>query len=166
MPTDLASLDDPIDDVGAGTEDDPQLIVELWLPVPAGEGWELLMCRRVPRLGGFWQGISGRVETFDGTLRAAALREMDEELQLAHARIETMIDLEQSYDFETLGGGRFYRKHCLAVLLAEGTSPTHVTLSDEHDDVTMMTFEQAIDVARFPEYVAELESLEARLYAR
>ena len=166
MPTDPASLDDPIDDIGAGTEADPQLIVELWFPVPVGERFELLMCRRVPRLGGFWHGISGRVESVHGTLRAAALREMDEELQLDHARIVTMIDLEQRYDFETLRGGWFFRKHCFAVELVEGTTPDHVTLSEEHDDVQMMTFEQAIDVARFPEYVRELESLEARLYAR
>ena len=39
-------------------------------------------------------------------------------------------------------------------------------LSEEHDECVRMTFEQAIDLARFPEYVTELESLEARLYAR
>lgn len=166
MPSDLATLDDPIDDLGAGTEADPQLIVELWLPIPDGEGWQLLMCRRVPTLGGFWQGISGRVEDFDGTLRAAALREIDEELQLDPARIVEMIDLEQTYDFETLRGGYFFRKYCMAVVLQEGTTTEHVTLSEEHDDVQLMTFERAIDLARFPEYVTELQSLEARLYAR
>lgn len=166
MPTELASLDQPIDDVGAATRDDPRLIVELWMPVPVDGRWELLMCRRVPARGGFWQGVSGRVEPGDVSLRAAGMRELDEELCLDAARITDVIDLEQTYEFVSLLGERYYRKHCMAVLLAEGTTTDHVTLSDEHDDVRLMTFERAIDLARFPEYVTELESLAARLHAR
>ena len=166
VPTELASLDQPIDDIGSTAPDDPQLIVELWMPVPVGERWELLMCRRVPARGGFWQGVSGRVEPHDGTLRAAALRELDEELKLDPELITEVLDLEQTYEFKSLFGERYYRKHCMAVLLREGTTTEHVTLSEEHDEVEMMTFERAIDLARFPEYVTELQSLEARLYAR
>lgn len=166
VPTDLASLDEPITDVGTGTAADPRLIVELWMPVPDGERWRLLMCRRVEARGGFWQGVSGRVEPEDGTLRAAALRELDEELGLDPARITAVVDLEQRYEFASVFGESHYRKHCMAMLLAEGTTLDHVTLSEEHDEVCLMTFEQAIQLARFPEYVTELESLEARLYAR
>ncbi|MDF1701806.1 MAG: NUDIX domain-containing protein [Planctomycetota bacterium] len=166
MPSDLATIDHPIHDVGAGTQEDPRLIVELWLPIPVGARWELLMCRRVPARGGFWQGVSGRVEASDASLRHAALRELGEELQLGAGRLAEVLDLEQTYDFASLRGDRFYRKHCMAVLLSAGTDVEHVTLSEEHDECVRMTFEQAIDLARFPEYVTELESLEARLYAR
>ena len=166
MPTDLASLDDPIHDVGACTPGDPQLIVELWMPVPVDGDWRLLMCRRVEERGGFWQGVSGRVEPEDGSLRAAALREIDEELGLDPGRITEIVDLEQRYDFVNLRGDRHYRKHCMAVLLTEGTTLADVTLSHEHDEARLMTFAEAIRVARFPEYVTELESLEARLRGR
>ncbi len=167
MPSlDAISLDHPLGGVvGSGTTADPRLIIELWLAVPREGGWDLLMCRRVPQRGGFWQGVSGRVETTDVTLRSAALRELEEELGLAATDVSTVLDLEQSYDFASMSGAHFYRKRCFAVVLPKGTTPASVTLSEEHDDCRMMTFEQAIDLARFPEYVTELESLETLLYA-
>ncbi|MDA1195502.1 MAG: NUDIX domain-containing protein [Planctomycetota bacterium] len=160
------TLDRPLGGVvGLGTEGDPRLIVELWLPVRIGGGWRLLMCRRVPARGGFWQGVSGRVETSDATLRAAALRELHEELGLDGSRVETIVDLEQTYDFISFDGERHYRKCCFAVVLANDTTTSAVTLSDEHDECRLMTFEEAIDSARFPEYVEELTSLESMLHA-
>jgi 8-oxo-dGTP pyrophosphatase MutT (NUDIX family) len=167
MPSLHASpLDHPLGGiVGSGTSADPRLIIELWLAVPREGGWDLLMCRRVPKRGGFWQGVSGRVETSDATLRSAALRELEEELGLTSADVTTMLDLEQSYDFPSFSGEQVYRKRCFAVVLPQGTTPASVTLSEEHDDCSMMTFEQAIDLARFPEYVTELESLETLLFA-
>ncbi len=171
MPSSSAAtdvLDHPLRGVvGAGTAEDPRLIVEIWLVLPTDEtssgqgGWRLLMCRRVEARGGFWQGVSGRVEPDDATLRAAALREIEEELCISH--VEDLFDLGRWYEFESMMSNNVYRKRCIAAVLPRGTSAESVTLCDEHDDVQLMTFDEARAVAKFPEYVTELDALEKRL---
>jgi lipoyl(octanoyl) transferase len=147
--------------VGAGTAEDPRLIVEIWLVVPGAEGLRLLMCRRVAARGGFWQGVSGRVEPSDATLREAAWRELAEELSLP--RSGTLVDLGRWTEFRSVVSGTRYRKRSLALVLPSGTAPEGVRLSDEHDACRLMTFDEARAVARFPAYVAEIDALEARL---
>lgn len=158
-------LDTPLGGVvGAGTREDPRLIVELWLAVPTDADWRLLMCLRVPRRGGFWQGVSGRVETDDATLREAAMRELEEELRVT--QVDQLLDMRRCYDFKSLNFDVWYRKRCMGALLPRGTTPENVTLSDEHDDVRLMTFEDARRCARFPEYVWELDAFERLLEER
>ena len=160
-----AVLDRPLrGQVGAGSAADPRLIVEIWLVVPGPGGPRLLMCRRVEARGGFWQGVSGRVEPEDPTLRAAALRELREELGLADPG--PLLDLGHWTDFDSLFSGIRYRKRSLAAFLAPETSPGTVCLSDEHDDCRLLTFAEARALARFPDYVTELDALEHRLATR
>ncbi|MDJ0520502.1 MAG: NUDIX domain-containing protein [Planctomycetota bacterium] len=161
----VGGIDDALDGVvGAGTREDPRQIVELWLAVPTDEGWRLLMCLRIPRLGGFWQGVSGRVEQADATLRAAALRELDEELRVTE--VDELIDMQRCYDFKSMNFDVWYRKRCMGVLLPRGTTAESVTLSEEHEAVRLMTFEEARRCARFPEYVWELDAFERLLVER
>ncbi len=147
--------------VGSETREDPRLIVEALLAVPTDAGWRLLMCHRVPSRGSFWQGVSGRVEADDETLRHAALREIEEELGIRE--VEAMIDLGNWYEFQSSMSDNHYRKRGLAAVLPAGTTPDSVTLSHEHDDVRLMTFDEARAIARFPEYLIELDALERRL---
>jgi 8-oxo-dGTP pyrophosphatase MutT (NUDIX family) len=158
----VGELDTPLAGVvGSGTREDPRLIVELWLAVPTDEGWRLLMCRRVPRRGGFWQGVSGRVEAHDASFRAAALRELDEELGLQD--VDALLDMKRCYDFQSLHLETWYRKRCLGALLPRGTTAGGLTLSHEHDAARLMTFDEARACARFPEYVWELDAFERLL---
>ena len=160
--TAVGELDTPLAGVvGAGTREDPRLIVELWLAVPTEDGWRLLMCRRVPERGGFWQGVSGRVETSDASIRAAAMRELDEELGVRD--VDELIDMKRCYDFKSMNYDVSYRKRCIGALLPQGTTAAGVTLSHEHDEARLMTFEEARACARFPEYVWELDAFEALL---
>ncbi len=160
--TATGELDTPLNGVvGAGTREDPRLIVELWLAVPTDEGWRLLMCLRVPRRGGFWQGVSGRVEPEDQTFRAAAMRELEEEL--GAQEVDELIDMKRCYDFKSMNYEVWYRKRCIGALMPRGTAPASVTLSEEHDEARLMTFEDARRCARFPEYVWELDAFEEHL---
>jgi len=66
-------------------------------------GPEILILRRTPELGGFWQPVTGRIEAGESPL-ATALREAREETNLEGP----IIDLRFTRDFEL---GREYSKH-------------------------------------------------------
>ena len=156
-------IDDPTGAVGSGTAEDPRLVVEAWLAVPAGEEWRVLMLRRRPDQGGFWLGVSGRVETCDVSLRAAALREIREETGLDGGI--AILDLGLWLTFRGFSGVHF-RKRSLGAILPSGTSPEAIVLSDEHEEAVLVTFEEATARVRWRENVRELAALRAALAAR
>ena len=156
------SIDDPPGRIGAGTQDDPRLVVETWLAVPTADGWRLLMLRRAPNHGGFWQGVSGRVESFDASLRAAALREIREETGISD--VVSLFDLGRWIDFQGFTRTH-YRKRSLGAILPAGTGPARVVLSDEHDAVEVVTFLEARSRLRWEVNAEELAALERALPA-
>lgn len=138
-------------------------MIEAWLAVPAPTGWMSLMLRRTPASGGFWQGVSGRVEAFDASLRAAALREIREETGIA-AGVEIM-DLGRWADFRGFTGTH-YRKRVLGAVLPASTTEVTIALSDEHDAVRLLSFADARALTRWPGNAAELAALEAIVMGR
>jgi lipoyl(octanoyl) transferase len=156
----MSTIDDPPGHLGTGTTSDPRLVVEAWLAVPFETEWRTILLRRTPQSGGFWQGVSGRVESFDASLKAAALREIREETGIAAG--VTVVDLGRWIDFRGLSGTRF-RKRSLGAMLPPGTTDRTVQLSEEHDAVVLVTFEEALARIRFPENAEELRALEALL---
>jgi 8-oxo-dGTP pyrophosphatase MutT (NUDIX family) len=138
----------------------PGLLVEIWLAVPTAEGWRALMLLRSERRGGFWQGVSGRVEPDDGTFRAAANRELQEELGLPDG-IE-LFDLGSTYTFQSEFSERWFSKRCFGARLPRVT-PDELTLSHEHVEARVVTFDAARELVRWPEYVHELHALENRV---
>jgi 8-oxo-dGTP pyrophosphatase MutT (NUDIX family) len=160
----MEALDEPLapDALGDATPAAPRLIVDVWLAVPGPSGWRVLMLHRSPHHGPFWQGVSGGVEADDGSLLAAARRELGEELGLDDPAIP-IVDLGLGYVFTSPLSGRTYRKRSLGALLPPGTSPGTVRLSDEHDEARLVTFAEALALVAFPENRDELRALEARL---
>jgi lipoyl(octanoyl) transferase len=152
----------PIDvPLGEGTPASPRLVVDIWPAVATAEGWRVLMLRRSPRRGGFWQGVSGRVEAFDASLQAAALREIREETGLA-AGVE-ILDLGRWVDFDGKLSGRRFRKRSLGAVLPAGTTVAGVILSDEHVEARLLPFEAARALVEIPSNLEELDLLRARL---
>ena len=150
--------------LGAGTRENPRLVVESWPAIPTPEGWRILLLRRAPASGGFWQGVSGRVELFDASLRAAALREIMEETGLAGG-IE-IVDLGRWIEFRGPMSGTWFKKRSLGALLPPGVTAEGVNLCDEHDAVEVVTFAEAKSRLRFPENASELIALESWLASR
>ena len=160
--------------LGEGTAASPRLVVETWLAVPlagpragplAGRArtFSVLMLKRAALHGGFWQGVSGRVERFDASLAAAALREIREETGLNEG-VE-ILDLGRWIEFESPFSGVPFRKRSLGAVLPAATTAASVALSEEHDEARLVTFDQARTLVRFPENVEELSALESRLAA-
>ena len=139
-------------------------MIEAWLAVPVADGWRCLLLRRSPASGGYWQGVSGRVEAFDLSLRAAALREIREETGIASG-VE-LFDLGRFIDFRGFLSGAHFRKRSLGAILPAGVTADSITLSDEHDDAALQTFDEARARLRFPENVRELTIWEERLPRR
>jgi 8-oxo-dGTP pyrophosphatase MutT (NUDIX family) len=156
-----APLERPVGDLGDGSTTRPRLVVDVWLAVPTAEGWRALMLRRSPERGGFWQGVSGRVEAFDASLEAAARREIREETGLALG-IE-ILDLGRWIEFRSPRSGLRYRKRSMGARLPAGTGPETLCLCHEHDRARLVPFEEARRMVLFPANRAELETLEARL---
>lgn len=150
--------------LGAGTREAPRLCVDVLLAVPAPASWRLLVLKRRPEQGGFWQGVSGRVEAFDAHLCAAALREIREET--GYASGVEVIDLGRWVEFVSPLSGHSFRKRCLGALLPPHAGPTTVRLSEEHEEARLVTFAEAHGLVRFPENRVELATFEAWLSAQ
>lgn len=157
-PTPRPALDDPLtpDDLGRGTAESPQLVVEVWLRLRGPP--RLLILRRSDVRGGFWQGVSGRVESQDETLRHAALREVREETGFTPNAAE-ILDLHQAYAFRGFVSGRAFRKRSLALLLPQDLTPDDVALSDEHVEARVVPFEEARGIVQFDSMQQELDAL-------
>jgi 8-oxo-dGTP pyrophosphatase MutT (NUDIX family) len=154
-------LTEPLPPLGDGTAASPRLVVDVWLGVPAGGGWRVLLLHRSPHRTAFWQGVSGRVEAHDGTLERAARREISEETGLAGG--VDILDLGRWTTFQSPRTGTWFRKRSLGAVLPAGTGPATIRLSDEHDEARLATFEEARALVRFPLNTIELDALEAAL---
>lgn len=119
------------------------------------------MLRRAERRGAFWQGVSGRVEETDGTLRRAAEREIEEELGITASL--SFHDLGDWHDFIGPMSGASFRKRSLGTLLPAGTAPETIVLSEEHVEARLVTFEEARALVNWEENRDRLSALERRL---
>ena len=156
-------LDEPLNgSIGEGTPNAPRLSVETWLAVPTRAGLRVLMLRRTEAEGGFWQGVSGCVESADETLRLTAEREIFEELGI-HGGFE-ICDLGRWIEFVSPFSGVSFRKRSLGTVLPSGTTAESVRLSDEHAEARLVTFDEARAMVTWEENLAELTALEQLIY--
>lgn len=147
--------------VGSATQEDPRLIVEMWLAVPTAAGWRVLLLLRSEERGPWWQGVSGRAEPDDETLRQTAERELREETGIS--RGYRLLDLGPWAVFRSAVSDRWYRKRTLGAVLPAGTAPDSITLSDEHVEARLLTFDEARALVPWPGNTEALDALERHL---
>lgn len=121
-----------------------------------GTEWEYLLLRRIPKLGGFWQGITGAPEGFD-TLVQAAKREVFEETGFSPPDIRS---INFSYTFPVDPKWRnSYQSEvdeiAEHVFVAE-VKRVAPQLSFEHDAWKWCSFHEAVDLLKYPENVEAL----------
>jgi len=111
--------------------------------VPVAPDGKVLLLRRSPERGGFWQQVTGRVEAGETPLEAAR-RELGEETGAAAE--PAPLDYVHAFALEPamaarLGGGlRLAREHAFAVALPSGFEPR---MGDEHVEWRWFDPEQA-----------------------
>ena len=120
----------------------------------------VLLLRRTPQRGGWWQAVTGSVE--DGEeLEAAVRREVREETGIGDP--VAILDLEFAFPFEftRYGGDRELAavKHSYAVEVAGDA----VTIGKEHDDWAWVTPDAALARLTWEDNREALRRLETRL---
>lgn len=121
-------------------------------------GVEVLLIRRVPEEGGFWQGVSGCVESTDFSLASAAARETEEETGLA-VEAADLFDLELTTRFRGPMSGRWFEKIALGFALAPTFRVDDVRLCAEHDAVCLVPLDRVRALLAFPTQWDEVERL-------
>ncbi len=95
-----------------------------------------LLLRRNPKLGAYWQPVTGFVEKNE-PLRQAALREIEEETGFHHPRKILEIDYRFSFTMEDID------VHCDVDVLAVEVEETRVQLSFEHTAYRWLEYQAA-----------------------
>lgn len=115
---------------------------------------ECLVLKRNEKKGGFWQTITGGIETRE-LLPEAARREVEEEIGVSTDKIE---DIRPSdYTFSYIGG-EGYELH-ERVYACEIDSDARVRISDEHVDAKWCNKEEAVDTVKYEGNKKAIESV-------
>ncbi len=105
--------------------------------------FSFLMLKRVPKMGGFWQPVTGNVEVAE-SFEDAVLREVQEELGIDD--IIKLIDTEFSYEFTDNNMDQFERIFGVEVSINQ-----NVKLSSEHTEYCWVSRDEAInDYLKYP----------------
>ena len=140
--------------------------VLVYLARPAGDRWEYLLLHRVPRLGSFWQGVTGGVK--DGEeLAEAARREVFEETGLTSTKFE---QIDFSYAFpvkdEWLHLYSPEPNEIVEYVFLARVDDGNPMLSWEHDAWRWSTYEEALDLLKWPGNIEALKRCERLLKSR
>ena len=119
-----------------------------------GSGWEYLMLRRVPKLGGHWQGVTGGIEEGE-ELAEAALRELAEETGFVPSALE---QIDYSYSFPVQDEWRYMYadgieeivEYVFAAIVDGQQDPI---ISWEHDQCQWCSLSQALELLTYPENI-------------
>ncbi|HKR81672.1 MAG TPA: NUDIX domain-containing protein [Candidatus Saccharimonadales bacterium] len=93
------------------------------------QSMEVLALHRNPNKGGFWQPLTGGLESTDYNEQAAAYRETLEEIGVAQDGIARFVTLRHQFAF-TGNDGQLLTEKCFAIQLLP---TTEIRLSAEHD---------------------------------
>lgn len=117
----------------------------------------ILLLRRAPNRGDFWQPVSGKVEPTDVSYAAAALRETEEET--GFTEVGRVIDLDWSLTF-LWNGKRPFRVHGFA---AEVPGERRPHLSREHQAYRWCSPSEALSLLFHPDNRDSLLRLQQRI---
>lgn len=91
--------------------------------------------------GGFWQNITGGVESFDETIQDAAIREVSEEVGIKITR-DQLHSINYVFEYNNPKRGHHYREHCFFAIIDDSEQIDISAL--EHQ---AFKWERAIDIS-------------------
>lgn len=123
-----------------------------------GGRWEYLMLRRVPELGGHWQGVTGGIEKGE-ELAEAAIRELAEETGFVPSALE---QIDYSYSFPLRDEWRYLYAAGIELILeyvfvAIVDGQQDPIISWEHDKCQWCNLSQALGLLTYPENIEALK---------
>lgn len=104
---------------------------------------QFLAVKRSLEDGGFWQPITGTLESSE-SLGSCILREMYEETSIGSGQVVSISDCLHSFSWDKKGTGKIYEY----VFVVEVKNDSIITLSKEHTEYKWCSKEEAIE--RFP----------------
>jgi 8-oxo-dGTP pyrophosphatase MutT (NUDIX family) len=129
------------------------LVVIVWAQVP-GSPRKVLVLRLIPRRGGFWQPVTGKVED-DETYAEGALREAEEESGLRFERFPQYLGLESSFPGRD---GYTVKERAFFLPLFGGNEPPAPLLDGkEHDACEWLDPAEAAARVKWPANRAAIE---------
>jgi len=106
-------------------------------------GYEFLLLKRTPERGGYWQPITGSVESTDASLNDAAYREMLEETGIGKEGVIRVI--ENVHVFTWIDEGETKTEHVFCFEVApDAKVRLDVNVCKEHDEYKWVAFEEAL----------------------
>ena len=121
------------------------------------EPLKFLLLRRPPSRGRIWVPVSGKVESRDADLEAAARREVEEETGLAKPRAVFPLDWHVPFRADN---GETWRLHAYGFEVAPGFIPR---LGPEHDAYEWAGVDEAIRRLHFPDNQEAVRRLVVRV---
>lgn len=107
----------------------------------------VLLFKRNPEKGGFWQPITGGVN-HDEDVEPAALREAQEEAGITPADIVGVVNDGYQFEFTDTHHGvvKTFTEHVLALVMRQGFEPR---LSEEHTEARWADYNEAIGLLKY-----------------
>ena len=121
---------------------------------------EILMLKTIPRRGGFWQCVTGKVESSED-LKTAALRELAEETGITSGFLGHISDPIYSFEYEK-NGKRFKETVFAVEVVGDPVVDLEHNVYPEHVKYEWVSPEDALRRSRFD---SQKNSIEAFLHS-